>query len=205
MNDSDLVTRCQSGDVRAFEILVEEYSDKAVRTAYLITGRKEIAEDIAQEAFIQCYYSIARLKNAALFNTWFYKILLRTSWKMGATARGKLQVDYLDDGAIKENLPDRYDLAEAFERRQDCEAVYRAVGTLGQHLKAVVVLHYFNGFPIKEIAQVLGCREGTVKSRLHNARKQLAENLKQKGRDVANQDDYQATKECDSNARTITV
>ncbi len=198
MNESELVTRCQSGDVDAFVVLVKRYSDKAVRTAYLITGRKEIAEDIAQEAFIQCYYSIQQLKNNAVFKTWFYKILMRTSWKMVASTKGQMQMDSID---IKgsHNLPDHFDLMETVEMRQSYEALYQAVGTLSKPLNEVIVLYYYNGFTIKEIAQVLNCREGTVKSRLFNARKLLADGLRKNGWNVSYFEKHQLGKECHLN------
>ncbi|OPY57823.1 MAG: RNA polymerase sigma factor [Pelotomaculum sp. PtaU1.Bin035] len=64
MKDVELVKRCQSGDVDAFELLIERFGAQAVRIAYLVTGRRDLAEDIAQEAFIQCIYSIKKLKKA---------------------------------------------------------------------------------------------------------------------------------------------
>ncbi len=198
MNESDLVTRCQSGDVEAFGVLVERYSDKAIRTAYLITGRKEIAEDIAQEAFIQCYYSIQQLKNIAVFKTWFYKILMRTSWKMLARTKGQMQVDSIDR-EVDHNLADCFDLIETVEIRQSYEALYKAVGTLSKPLNEVIVLYYYNGLTIKEIAQILNCREGTVKSRLFNARKWLADGLRKKGWDVSYFEERKLGKECHLN------
>lgn len=203
MSESDLIRRCQTGDVYAFEMLVEKYSDKAVRTAYLVTGRKDIAEDIAQEAFIKCFYSIKRLKRMEFFRTWFYRILVRTAWKMASKAGkpGQLSID--DEGG--ENLSDGYDLAEDFAAREAGEAVYKAASGLSKPLKEVVVLHYLNDFTIKEIAEVLNCREGTVKSRLFNARKQLAEKLKQNGWDVLNSAGNQSEKESGFNVKTSTV
>lgn len=195
LNDSNLVIKCQSGDVDAFELLVEKYSDKAIRTAYLITGRQEMAEDIAQEAFIQCYYSIKQLKNAEFFKTWFYKILMRTSWKMVARANGQMQVESIDR-AGSDHLPDSFNLLENIEIQQAHEAIRLGVDMLSKPLNEVVVLYYYNGFTVKEIAQVLDCREGTVKSRLFNARKLLAKGLKQKGWDVINYEEDSLRKEC---------
>jgi len=195
LNESSLVIQCQSGNVDAFELLVEKYSDKAIRTAYLITGRQDMAEDIAQEAFIQCYYSIKQLKNVEYFKTWFYKILMRTSWKMVARAKSQLQVESIDR-AGNDQLPDSFNLLENIEIQQAHEAVRLGVDRLSKPLNEVIVLYYYNGFTVKEIAQVLGCREGTVKSRLFNARKLLAKGLKQKGWDVLNYEEDSLRKEC---------
>ncbi len=196
LNESNLVIQCQSGDVDAFGLLVEKYSDKAIRTAYLITGRQEMAEDIAQEAFIQCYYSIKQLKNVEFFKTWFYKILMRTSWKMAARAKGQMQVESIDRA---DQLPDSFNLLENIEIQQTHEAIRQGVDMLSKPLNEVVVLYYYNGFTVKEISQVLGCREGTIKSRLFNARKLLAKGLKQKGWDVINYEEDSVGKECHLN------
>jgi len=195
LNEANLVIQCQSGDVDAFGLLVEKYSDKAIRTAYLITGRKDLAEDIAQEAFIQCYYSIKQLKNAEFFKTWFYKILMRTSWKMAARAKGQLPVESIDR-AGNDQVPDSFDLLESLEIQQAHEAIRQGVDRLSKPLNEVIVLYYYNGFTVKEIAQVLDCREGTVKSRLFNARKLLAKGLKEKGWDVLDYEEASLGKEC---------
>lgn len=73
MNVAPLLKRIQGGGGQAFEVLVEQYSGKALRTAYLITGRKDIIEDAVQEAFVQCYRKIKGLRDPATFETWFYR------------------------------------------------------------------------------------------------------------------------------------
>ncbi|SHF32235.1 RNA polymerase sigma-70 factor, ECF subfamily [Desulfofundulus australicus DSM 11792] len=195
MKDVELIKRCQSGDINAFELLVERFGAQAVRTAYLVTGRQDLAEDIAQETFIQCFYSIKQLKKAEFFKTWFYKILLRTGRKMAAKNRRLLQIDNLDNNFNAVQLH-HYDLEEAFEKNEAKEAVYQAVSTLSEPLKVVITLRYFNDFSISEIASVLGCKEGTVKSRLHNARKLIAAFLQEKGLNTASSEDNQSRKEC---------
>lgn len=204
MKDVELIKRCQSGDVDAFELLVEKLGAQAVRTAYLVTGRRDLAEDIAQEALIQCIYSIKQLKKAEFFKTWFYKILIRTSWKMAVKNKGLLQIDN-PNHSLDAVLPDQVGLAEAFEKKEAEEAVCRAVSTLSEPLKAVVILRYFNDFSINEIAGILCCKEGTVKSRLHNARKLIAAFLQKKGWNMAGGGNNQARKECTLNVKTRTV
>ena len=203
LEESELIKRCQAGDVQAFETLVGRYGVQAVRTAYLVTGCREMAEDMAQEAFIQCFYSIRQFKNLSSFKTWFYRILVRVSRKMASRTNGRLPLEYLDGIAGKEELPGSDDLTAAFDDKQVCEAVYRAVGALSPPLKAVVVLHYFNGFSVKEIAQILCCREGTVKSRLFKARKILEDQLKREGWDIS--DDKQNRRESDPCVKTSAV
>ncbi|TDA67456.1 MAG: RNA polymerase sigma factor [Clostridia bacterium] len=184
----DLIKRCQQGDVDAFGILVERYGAKAIRTAYLITGRRDMAEDIAQEAFIQCYREIKQLRNPEMFQPWFYRILSRLSWRHTAKEKGQVSLEALADSDQK-LLVDDPDLAAAVEAKLKQSAVQEAIGRLNAPLRTTIVLYYFNELSIKEIAQVLGCREGTIKSRLHNARKQLARELQQNGLEPSSQEE----------------
>jgi RNA polymerase sigma-70 factor (ECF subfamily) len=203
LQEADLIRLCQSGDPEAIELLVKKYSRMAVRTAYMVTGRRDMAEDIAQEAFIQCFQSIKQLKRAEFFKTWFYRVLVRTAWKMASGAGKFRQVSI--DGEEGGRLVDGRLPEEAFEAREAAELVYQAVSQLSKPLREVVVLHYLNGFTVSEIARVLGCREGTVKSRLHNARKLLARRLEKNGRDFISGAYAQTGKECNLNAEPRTV
>lgn len=182
MDDKTLVGMCRSGDIDAFTGLLEKYNTMAVRTAYLITGRRDIAEDIAQEAFVQCYYSLKKLKDAERFKSWFYKILVRTGWKMAGKPGKSFGSDISIDRIIGD-IPDDHDFTEDIEMKHTYEAVCEAVLELSKPLRTTAILFYFNGFSIKETAGILGCREGTVKSRLHGARMNVSNRLKQKGWD----------------------
>lgn len=200
-----LVKRCQTGDISAFEELVKQYSEKAIRTAYLVTGRRDLAEDIAQEAFVQCYYSLKRLKKPEQFKSWFYQILLRTSWKMARQAQGRLLLTDFDDQECAQ-LPANDDLAREVETRQTLAIIDEAINQLSLPLKAVVVLRFYSGLSVKEIADAIGCREGTVKSRLHNARQQMARYLNEQGWDVnASQTPDSSLKECGFHAGTTPI
>jgi len=174
--DHNLINRCKEGDIEAFGSLVEKYNDMAVRTAFLVTGRSDIAEDIAQEAFIQCFYSLKKLKDNEFFNSWFYKILVRVSWKMASKHKNQVSVDSSQMegilGSSDENKT--WDIVETKLRNAE---VSKAIEKLSPKLKTVIVLYYYNSFQINEISMILGCNENTVKSRLHKARKKLEEFL----------------------------
>lgn len=176
----DLIKRCQHGDVDAFGILVERYGARAVRTAYLVTNHREMAEDVAQEAFVQCYRQIKRLRDPRMFQPWFYRILIRLSWRHMAKEKGQVSLEALADRDGK-LLVDGHNLVEVVEAKLAQDVVRKAIGRLNAPLRITIILYYFNELSIKEIGHVLGCREGTIKSRLHNARKQLARELQQSG------------------------
>lgn len=169
MNNIDIIQRCKEGDLDAFNILFEEYSVKAVRTVYLITGQKDIAEDIAQEAFIKCFSQIKKLKKAEAFESWFYRLLTRICWRYCSKQKNNLCIDNIND----KNTISNNSLSDITEKNEIKHLVDKTLDKLSMPLKTTVILYYYNELSIKEIAHVLGCFEGTIKSRLHNARNLL--------------------------------
>ncbi len=177
MDQSYLIKRCQVGDKQAFEELYHRYCNQAIKTAYLISGQRGIAEDIVQEAFIQCYKQINQLKEPEAFHAWFYKILIRCGWRMASRNRnGNSRTGLLENynNIIDRNLwiDDLVETKEAYLR------VQQALEKLTTPLRTVVTLYYYNNMSIAEIALALGCVQGTVKSRLHNAKKMLKKEMK---------------------------
>lgn len=170
--DYDLINRCKQGDVEAFGLLVEKYNEMAVRTAFMVTGRGDISDDIAQEAFILCFHSLKSLKNVEFFNTWFYKILVRTSWRMASKYKNHVSVDTSEMEGIL-GISDDNNPASIVEAEALSLEISKSIEKLSLSLKTVVVLYYYNGFTINEISKILDCRQNTVKSRLHKARKKL--------------------------------
>ncbi len=164
----------QKGDLDAFDEIFEKYKNKAVRTAFLITGNRSICEDIAQEAFIQCYNHIGNLRNPNGFCAWFYKILTRTAWKYGKAASGEVATDNMPETADEINI----DISiEQHIQSETNRILHSEIAQLKPKLKTIIVLYYFNSLSIKEIAKVTGCLEGTVKSRLYTARLKLKKSM----------------------------
>jgi len=164
----------QQGDFDAFDQIFEKYKNEAVRTAYLITGRKSICEDIAQEAFIKCFKHISDLKNPNGFRAWFFRILTRTAWKYGRSASREIPTENMAERVEESSL----DLAsEQYSAAEENRLLYSEINHLAPKQKTVIILYYFNGLSTKEIAKVSGCLEGTVKSRLFSARKKLKSRL----------------------------
>lgn len=170
MEERELIRKVQEGDMRAFEQLFEQYKYKAMRTAYLITGNKYASEDIVQEAFTTCYLSIKTLKSPEYFKTWFFKLLTRIAWRYIKKEKTLIPTEEIND-VIEKNQ----DLTapNEIEVRQAKSEVYKEILKLDYKLQTTIVLYYYNELSVKEIAKVMGCLEGTVKSRLHTARKKL--------------------------------
>jgi RNA polymerase sigma factor (sigma-70 family) len=194
LDKTTLIKRCQLGDLESFEQLYRLYSKNAMGTAYLIAGHKGIAEDIVQEAFFQCYKEIKHLKDPDTFDVWFYKVLMRLGWKMSAKCRDKKILD----GDSLEVSCFNCSLDTELSTQETRLVVHQAIERLSAPLKTVIILHYFNDLTIKQISMVLGCFQGTVKSRLHNAKKMLQIEL----RKAMDEDTLKAMykgKECNAN------
>lgn len=196
MDKIKLVKQCQLGDIESFSELYKLYSRQALGMAYLIAGRSGLAEDIVHEAFIQCFNSIHTLKNIETFDIWFYKIVTRTGWRIVMKNKGSIKRGDFDDEI---SLADSHAAADL----DSCESrlmIHEALSKLSMPLRTVIVLHYFNDLSIKDISKVLGCFEGTVKSRLYNAKKQLRQILHENEIVGVLNTNY-ALKECESNGK----
>lgn len=170
MEDYEIIEKIKDKDSSAIDILYKKYINKAFRTAYLITSNTHTAEDVTQEAFVQCIKSIHTLKNPAAFKPWFYKILTRIAWKHAKKDTYCILVDEIAD-SINTSACDEYFKNNKYDR------LYEEINKLNDKLKTTVILFYFNEMSIKEISKTMGCLEGTVKSRLFTAKKKLKKAL----------------------------
>ena len=174
MDEKKLILKIQSGDMNAFAELFEIYKNEAYKYSYLITGKEDLSEDIVQEAFVQCYTNIKNLKNIEQFKSWFFKILTRLAWKYSNKEKKAVPVDDIFEKADSNKL-DEY--VNEYIRKEQSDMLHSEIEKLDVKQKTVIILYYFNELTIKEIAHVMGCFEGTVKSRLHSARRKLKKNL----------------------------
>ena len=161
-----LVLRCQEGDVAAFEQLVNRWQERLWRHAWRLTGEENAAWDALQEAWIGISDGLHRLAEPAAFSAWAYQIVGHKFRDWLRRHRRQRQLDELYGAEVHESYgpeqePEQYaDLREALAR-------------LPGRDRAIIALHYEDGFGTAEIAAILGVPEGTVKSRLFHARKRL--------------------------------
>lgn len=131
-NSAELVIRLQKGDKAAFERIFQIYKVKAVRTAYLLTNNKALAEDITQEAFVQCYLKIKNLKNPMQFKTWFFKSLTRIAWRMSAKEKTVVPVENIFELA---DYKDTEQIELDFINKENAEKIMSAVNRLEEKQK----------------------------------------------------------------------
>ena len=174
MSEKELVEKIQAGDMNAFEQIFEIYKNQAFKYSYLITGNVYTSEDIVQEAFIKCYTNIHALKDLEQFKSWFFKILTRIAWKYSNKDKKAYPVDNIFEKAETETIDTS---VNTYIKKHEYEILHAEIENLDLKQKTTIILYYFNGLNVKEIAKVMGCFEGTVKSRLHSARKKLKNSL----------------------------
>lgn len=172
MDEIEIIQRVKSGDLQAFELLFERYRAKAVRTVYLMTGDIYTTEDIVQEAFTTCYLSLHTLKQPQYFKTWFFKLLTRIAWRVIKKERGFVPTETIGELVEIASLQEGTSLNE-MDQATEVDFIYSQILKLDYKLQTTLILYYYNELTIKEIAKVMGCLEGTIKSRLYTGRKQL--------------------------------
>jgi RNA polymerase sigma-70 factor (ECF subfamily) len=175
VEDAELVSRIRDGDLDAFEILYHKYKGQLYRTVLAITNDRGAAEEILQDCFLKAYHHIDRVNGCSSLSPWLHRIVVNLSYNWAAKRRLRLiSLEDVLDGLLvaSRNSPER-----AFEREELLRVVYDAVGALSMPHRVVIVLFYLQGFSLAEIAYVLDCPLGTVKSRLHNARRALKKKL----------------------------
>ncbi len=183
--DELLVARAQRGDAAAFGLLVQRYQDPLFNGICRMIRQREDAEDLAQEAFVKAFSGIAAFRGQSSFYTWLYSIAFNTvishRRKTGSLKHLNpvpLYETFGDDSRGYEVEDDTERPDAAMERRELHGRLEQAVAALEDDHRAVIVMRDIEGFDYQEIAEVLGCPAGTVKSRLHRARQALREQLK---------------------------
>lgn len=177
----ELIARFQRGQPRVFEALYDRYKDYVYRVAFFVTRNREEAEDAVQETFLDVLKALPNydVDGPARFETWLYRVTLnRTRMRM---RRKQLPSEEWDD--VEEQLerlpsPSSERPESVFLDQERAGHLWRAVDQLPEEHRAVIVLRYQQDLAYSEIADVLGVREGTVKSRLYNAHRKLQQILK---------------------------
>jgi RNA polymerase sigma-70 factor (ECF subfamily) len=166
IEDALLLLRARNGDADAFADFVIRWQDRLRGHAERLTGQRAAADDVLQETWIAVLKGLWRLSDLGAYRAWIYRILSR---KAADWVRRNQRQRRLDRHAAREAV-----VTSGGEQRSDrIESLDDAVKRLSPPLRDVVLLHYVEGFSVEEVAGVLRIPRGTVKSRLHNARKQL--------------------------------
>jgi len=174
-----LVKKAKDGDLQAYDQLVKRYQERIYATLYHMTSNHEDANDLAQEAFIKAYQALRSFKGGSSFYTWIYRIAVNKTINFLKQRRhkGHMSLNELDFNA--ENDPDLVALVSDKTPQRDAglnelkEKLNEAMQRLSEPHRLVVTLHDVQGLAHEEIAEIMDCNIGTVRSRLFYARQQL--------------------------------
>ena len=196
MGRCDFITKLKEGKPEAFDRLYAEYHLPLYRTALLILGNREDAEDVLQETFVTAYLHIHDLRSENGLKSWLFQILTHIAYRAGKKKSreipmepGSLGKDQQEQVFYQDNMESRILLAGPDAVVQPVDSAEEIQGRIFRNAlqrldpihREVLVLYYYDELSVKEIAKICRCLEGTVKSRLYNARKKLMKALEQEG------------------------
>lgn len=176
--DQQLVERTQAGDRRAFDLLVLKYQPKILGLVSRYVNDSHEVQDVTQEAFIKAYRALPRFRGDSAFYTWLYRIAINTA-KNHLVARGRRppgtdvdieDAEYYEAGSA---LRDGENPENQLFSQELGAVVNRAISELPDDLRAAVTLREFDGLSYEDIAEIMDCPVGTVRSRIFRAREAI--------------------------------
>lgn len=182
--DQQLVDRAQRGDKKAFELLVAKYQRKLARLLSRFIRDQAEVEDVAQEAFIKAYRALPSFRGESAFYTWLYRIGINTAknYLVAIGRRAPTTTEF--DSEDAENFEDGEQLRDVntpeneLMSKQIAQTVNDTMEALPEELRTAIVLREIDGLSYEEIATVMNCPIGTVRSRIFRARETIAERLR---------------------------
>jgi len=182
-SDRDLVVRARARDMAAYDELIRRYQRKIYQLVYNMTSNREDAEDLTQDVFVKAYSALEHFKGDSSFYTWVYRIAVNRTINYLKKRRRNAALSLDDMDQAVERDPDYVELRSRESPVRDAtlselqKKLNEALQTLSEKHRTVVVLHDIQGIQHDEIGRMLGCSEGTVRSRLFYARQELQKQL----------------------------
>jgi RNA polymerase sigma-70 factor (ECF subfamily) len=181
--DQALVERVQAGEKQAFDLLVKKYQQRILALVSRMLNDSHEVQDVAQEAFVKAYRALPRFRGDSAFYTWLYRIAINTS-KNHLVAKGRRppesgveveDAEYMEGGSkLRDiNSPERFLLRDELQ-----STVHSALAELPEDLRSAISLREFEGLSYEEIAEVMDCPVGTVRSRIFRARAAIDKQIK---------------------------
>ena len=185
--DTELVERCKRGDREAYDELMRRHQDRVFNVVYRCVGNREDASDIAQEVFIRAFRAMRSFQGQAAVTTWLHRIAINEviNHRRRAGAKRKIRTVPIErdnpdsEGHGANDPPDTSaEPSKIMAEKEHEQLIQDAIDSLDDEHRTVVVLKDIEGHRYEEIAEIIGCPRGTVKSRLHRARLELRDKLK---------------------------
>ena len=186
--DAPLIARVKAGDVKAFEMLVVKYQRRIERLIGRMVRDVDLVPDIAQETFIRAYRAIPQFRGDSAFYTWLYRIAVNTAKKalmelkrdplVTESARASREDEDDNSSRVENELSNGETPDAVLASKQIASAVNFAIEALSDDLRQAITLREIEGLSYEEIAQLMNCPIGTVRSRIFRAREAIALRLR---------------------------
>ena len=174
-SEKSLINLVKKGDKKAYEVLVLQYQDRLVFSVYKFLKDYELAQDIAQEAFVKAFKNIEKFRGDSSFYTWIYRIAINTAKNFLSSKSRKSEI--YDDEIMELKLSESAVTSENPENILEAEELRSimmdAIQGLPDDIRTTLSLREFDGLSYEEIAEVQNCPIGTVRSRIHKGREIL--------------------------------
>jgi RNA polymerase sigma-70 factor (ECF subfamily) len=185
-DELELIEAALAGDSAAFGNLVRRYQDRLYSAVVHIVGCRSQAEDVVQDSFVQAYVKLSTFKHNSKFYTWLYRIAVNVSISHRRRKKLEYSVEQSREATGDEPLDSNAPPSEPLEQEERREQLEQALQRLTPEHRTIIILRHMEEFAYEEMAEILDISVGTVRSRLHRARAQLLEHLKEIMPDEAN-------------------
>ena len=177
LSDNELIINANKGDVLALEELIYRYDKKVLQLAIKFTGDSDDAKDIYQEVFIRVYKSLAGFQFRSEFSTWLFRITSNVciTFKRKYSKHNHLSLNDEENSAYVSTIPDDSELSpdNLVVNSEYGSKINEALNTLSPNQKISFLLKHLEGYKIREIAEMMNCKEGTIKKYLFDAVRRL--------------------------------
>lgn len=178
-DDAQLIQETLDGQSAAFGQLVQRYQDRLYNTVVRVVGCRDEALDVVQEAFVQAFVKLESFRHSSAFYTWLYRIAFNVAASHCRRRKATVSVEHAREVTGDEPVDQEMGPHERIELDERCEQIQGAINTLSEEHRTVLVLREIDGCCYETIAEILELPIGTVRSRLHRARLQLRDQLKE--------------------------
>lgn len=180
--DLGLVKRAKSGDYQAFDLLVLKYQSRLISTAFKFVKDVQIAEDIVQDSFIKAFKALESFREDSSFYTWIYRITVNTSKNFLVSKKRKselLNSDLSEEASYEIEPVETYSPEDLLQATQLKKVITETIDQLGEDTRTALTLRELDGLSYEQIAVVVNCPVGTVRSRIFRGREVIDEAISQ--------------------------
>ena len=180
--DLGLVKRAKSGDYQAFDLLVLKYQSRVISTAFKFVKDVQIAEDIVQDSFIKAFKALESFREDSSFYTWIYRITVNTSKNFLVSKKRKselLNSDLSEEASYEIEPVETYSPEDLLQATQLKKVITETIDQLGEDTRTALTLRELDGLSYEQIAEVVNCPVGTVRSRIFRGREVIDEAISQ--------------------------